>query len=243
MAKAKKMDDPVDGEVYDDDIEDDFEDSEDENDGLEEEPEKADSREKDDDDDIDEDELDENQDGEGLEGEDDLGNQEKRHFLCPKCGAYYVNNKWVVNPDTSLAILKSALAYCNKCFKSLFDDDFIGRVELYDKDLKNRKDSLIETAERVERTLENSLEFERVISVYEENDILIINTNTTRLARAIGKNIREEFKGGIEFSWLDKNQFLIVKWFDELKNSQYFKERLRQKKERFPGSLFFEEED
>ena len=81
------------------------------------------------------------------------------------------------------------------------------------------------------------------MSTYEENGVLIINTNTTDLAKAIGKSILEEYKGGIEYCWVEKNQFLIVKWYDELDNSIYFKERMRQKKDRFPGSMFFDEDD
>ncbi len=175
--------------------------------------------------------------------EDKLNAQEKKNFLCPKCGSYYVDGNWVRNPDTSVSILKSGLAYCDKCFKKLFDDDYIGRVEISKDDFEGKKDEIIEIAERTERTLENAYEFEKIISIYEEHDVLYINTNTTNLAKAIGKNIWEDYKGGIEYKWQDKNQYLIVKWFSELQNSSYFKDRLRRKKERFPGSMFFDEED
>ena len=175
--------------------------------------------------------------------EEELNNLRDKHYLCPKCRSYFVKDKWVRNPGPTLAILKSGMAYCENCLNKIFDDEFIGRIEIHSTKLESTKEDMLEIADRIARTLENSFDFERILSIYEEDGNLIINTNTTDLAKKIGKTIWEEYKGGIEYCWVDKNQFLIVKWFDELDNSNYFKDRLRQKKERFPGSMFFDEDD
>lgn len=168
---------------------------------------------------------------------------EKRVFQCPKCKRYYYKNKWVHDPSIGISVLKPDLAFCNKCIKHVFEDDWIGRVIIHDKQLKERKEMFLAIADQIARTRENVYSFESILSIYEENGVLYINTNTTELAKAIGKRLQEDYHGAIEYHWEDKNQYLTVKWFDELKNSHYYKGRLKQKKERYPGIYLFDDDE
>ncbi|GAB4188022.1 MAG: hypothetical protein Kow00108_24810 [Calditrichia bacterium] len=178
-----------------------------------------------------------------LNQDDDALASEKRVFQCPKCKKYYMNSKWIHDPITGITILKPELAFCNKCQKKVFEDDWIGRVVIHDKKLDEHKDMFIAIAEQIARTRENMYDFESLLAVYEEDGLLYINVNTTSLAREIGKRLREDYQGGIEYHWEDKNQYLTVKWFDEMKNSQQLKEKLKQKKDRYPGIYFFDDEE
>lgn len=193
--------------------------------------------------DLDSDEVDTEKFLAKLSEDDDAPILEKRVFQCPKCKKFYQNGRWVSDPTIGISILKPELAFCNKCMKRVFEDDWIGRVIIHDKQLDRRKDMFIAIAEQMARTRENIYDFEGLLAVYEEDGLLYINTNTTSLAKSIGQRLREDFHGGIEYHWEEKNLYLTVKWFDELKNSQYYKEKLKKKKERYPGIYFFDDED
>jgi hypothetical protein len=122
-------------------------------------------------------------------------------------------------------------------------ENFVGSLEIFDKQLSERKDQFIETAKQVERSLEDAPPFENIIENVEKQGILFVFANTTRLALEIGKMLRQEFGGGIQYEWFERNQYLRIKWYDEVDNRAYFKERLRTLKDRRFGMFAFEEED
>lgn len=163
-------------------------------------------------------------------------------YACPRCRRVFFNNKWVKDNFTDVFTVRTELAYCDRCLSKAVDN-FVGSVEIYDKQLNDRKETIIQIAREVERSIENSPPFEKIIDIVVKKDILFIFTNTTRLAMEIGKNIRDEFHGGIQYEWFERNQYLRVKWFDEIHNKDYFKERIKALKERRFGLFTFEDEE
>ena len=163
-------------------------------------------------------------------------------YSCPRCKKIFFSKKWVRDIITDLYTIHTQLAYCHKCIGKTYEN-FIGSIEIYDKNLKERKNQFIEAAQQVERSIESAPPFENIINVVEKTGILFIFTNTTRLAQDIGKFIRQEFGGGIQYEWFEKNQYLRIKWYDEVDNRAYFKERLRALKDRRFGMFSFEDED
>lgn len=163
-------------------------------------------------------------------------------YSCPRCRKIFFNKKWVKDSITDLFTVHIELAYCPKCVGKNFVN-FIGSIEIYDKNLKERKDQIIETARQVERALEDAPPFENIIDITEKNGILFIFTNTTRLALEIGKMLRQEFGGGIQYEWFERNQFLRVKWRDQVDNQSFFKERIQTLKDRRFGMFSFEDEE
>ena len=55
--------------------------------------------------------------------------------------------------------------------------------------------------------------------------------------------MRQEFGGGIQYEWFERNQYLRIKWYDEVDNKSYFKEKLRSLKDRRFGMFAFEDEE
>lgn len=163
-------------------------------------------------------------------------------YSCPRCRKIFFNKKWVKDSITDLFTVQTELAYCPKCVGKTFEN-FIGSIEIFDKKLSERKDQFIETVKRVEKSLEDTPPFETIIEIVEKNGILFIFANTTRLAIEIGKALRQEFSGGIQYEWFERNQYLRIKWYDEVDNKAYFKERLRALKDRRFGMFAFEEEE
>ena len=163
-------------------------------------------------------------------------------YSCPRCRKIFFNKKWVKDTITDLFTVHTELAYCAKCIGKTYEN-FVGSIEIFDKNLQERKDKFIETARQVEKSLEDAPQFEIIIDVVERNGILFIFVNTTRLAFEIGKILRQEFGGGIQFEWFERNQYLRIKWYDKVDNKAYFKERLRALKDRRFGMFAFEDED
>lgn len=163
-------------------------------------------------------------------------------YSCPKCRKIFFNKKWVRDTITDLFTVHTELAYCSKCVGKTYEN-FVGSLEIFDKQLSERKNQFIETARQVERSLEDAPPFENIIENVEKQGILFVFANTTRLALEIGKMLRQEFGGGIQYEWFERNQYLRIKWYDEVDNRAYFKERLRTLKDRRFGMFAFEEED
>jgi uncharacterized C2H2 Zn-finger protein len=163
-------------------------------------------------------------------------------YACPRCKKIFFNKKWVRDTITDLYTIHTQLAYCQKCIGKTFEN-FIGSIEIYDKNLKERKEQFVEIARQLERSIEDAPPFENIINITEKTGILFIFTNTTRMAQEIGKLYRQEFGGGIQYQWFEKNQYLRIKWYDEVDNKAYFKERLRALKDRRFGMFSFEDED
>lgn len=165
----------------------------------------------------------------------------KMVYSCPRCKKIYLNNRWVKDTVTEVFTIRTELAYCPKCLKKTYGD-FVGSIEIFDKELAEKKEQFIEIAKQVERELEDAPPFETIIDIVEKSGILFIFVNTTRLALEIGKRLRQEMQGGVQYEWFERNQYLRVKWFYEVDNRNYFKERIRSLKERRFGMFFFEEE-
>ncbi len=163
-------------------------------------------------------------------------------YSCPRCKKIFFNKKWVKDVITDLYTVQTQLAYCPKCVDKTYEN-FIGSIEIFDKNLKERKNRFTEIAKQVERSLEDAPPFENIINTVEKNGILFIFTNTTRLALEIGKALRQEFGGGIQYEWFERNQYLRIKWYDEVDNKAYFKEKLRALKDRRFGMFAFEDEE
>ena len=162
-------------------------------------------------------------------------------YSCPRCKKIYFNKKWVKDMITDFYTVHTQLAYCPKCIGKTYEN-FIGSIEIFDKKLKERKERFKEIAHQVHRSLEDAPSFENIINITEKNGIFFIFTNTTRLAMDIGKFIRQEFSGGIQYEWFERNQYLRIKWYDTVDNKAYFKERLRSLKDRRFGMFSFEDE-
>jgi len=163
-------------------------------------------------------------------------------YSCPRCKKIFLNNRWVKDTVTELFTIRTELAYCPKCLKKTYGD-FVGSIEIYDKDLGEKKEQFIEIAKQVEREMEDAPPFENIIDIVEKNGILFIFVNTTRLALEIGRRLRQEMQGGVQYEWFERNQYLRVKWYYEVDNRNYFKERIRALKQRRFGMFSFEEEE
>ncbi len=164
-------------------------------------------------------------------------------YLCPISRKIFFKNKWIKDNVTDVYTVRTELAICDQYLKRAQEYGyFIGSLEIYDKKLKERKNVIIDLAKSVEAELENKMPFEVIIDTREQNDILYIFTNTTRLAIEIARAVRHEWHGAIQYEWFERNQFVRAKWFSEVQNREYFKSRIKAAKEKRVGMFSFEDE-
>lgn len=247
---AKKQKDFLDDDVDENDVIDDGE--------LDDSDDEEDSKEKDEkfeDEDLNEEDIEENEaEVEEIEsklasGEDFVASQSEVAMLlktrliytCPRCRKIYFKGRWIKDNITDIYAVRTEMAYCDKCLGKT-SENFIGSIEIYDKNLSEKKEALLKLARRVEAELENKEHFEVIIDVFERNGILYLLANTTRLAVEIAREIRHEWHGAMQYEWFERNQFLRAKWFSEVQNRDYFKSRIRAAKEKRIGLFSFEDE-
>ena len=164
-------------------------------------------------------------------------------YACPLTKKIFYKNKWIKDTVTDLYTVRTELAVCDQMLERAKKIGFfIGSIEVYDKDLKETRDEIINLAQTVEAELENKMPFDVILDINEVNDILYIFTNTTRLAVEIAKRLRQERGGAIQYEWFERNQYVRAKWFSEVQNREYFRNRIRAAKERRIGMFNFEEE-
>ncbi len=162
-------------------------------------------------------------------------------YSCPRCRQIYFRNKWQKDHITNIYTVRTEKAYCNSCLKKGLAT-FVGSVEIYDKYLDERKDEFTAFVKNEEAEMENREPFDRIIDITEKNGILYVFANTTRLAIQIARAIRQEWHGAMQYEWFERNQFVRAKWFTQPQNREYFRQRIREAKERRIGLFAFEED-
>ncbi len=182
--------------------------------------------------------------GEGfstVESEASLLLKARTVFSCPRCRRIYFQNKWQRDTITDLYTVRTEMAYCDRCLEKGLGA-FVGSVEVYDKDLGDRKAEFISSVRTLEAELEHREPFDKIIDIVEKNGILYIFTNTSRLAVEIGRKLSQEWHGAKQVEWFERNQFVRIKWFAEVQNREYFRSRIRAAKEKRIGLFSFEED-
>lgn len=53
---------------------------------------------------------------------------------------------------------------------------------------------------------------ERLISVYDHEGALIVETTTEKLAQRIGSRLQHSHKGEVQYKWSRQNRFIRVEW-------------------------------
>ncbi|RMH79343.1 MAG: hypothetical protein D6681_19185 [Calditrichaeota bacterium] len=162
-------------------------------------------------------------------------------YSCPRCRKIFFKNKWIKDTITDLYTVRTEMAYCDRCLDK-YPGSFVGSIEIYDRELKEKKEDIVRLAQQVELELENRQPFEKIIDITEKNEILYIFTNTTRLAVEIARTLRREYHGAMQYEWFERNQFVRAKWYSRFQDREYFKKCIRASKEQRFGLFSFEDD-
>ena len=135
--------------------------------------------------------------------------QHKLHegTVCPQCGAIYHGGRWQ-GAATAEAAHKQLCAACRR-----INDKFpAGIVTLRGDFARQRKEEMIHLARHQEEAEKKEHPLNRIISIREDAQGIVIETTDIHLPRRIGEAVKRAFNGEVEEHFEEDGYFVRVEW-------------------------------
>lgn len=135
--------------------------------------------------------------------------QQKLHegTVCPQCGAVYHDGRWQWVPRTEAAH-EQLCAACRR-----INDKFpAGIVTLRGDFAREHKDEMIRVARHQEDAEKKEHPLNRIMSIAEDTQGIVINTTDIHLPRRIGEAVKRAFHGEIDAHFEEDGYFVRVNW-------------------------------
>ena len=127
--------------------------------------------------------------------------------VCPQCGAVYHGGRW----QWLLRRAKAGEELCAACRR--INDKFpAGVVTLRGDFAKEHKEAMIHLARHQEEAENKEHPLNRIISIEEDAQGVVINTTDIHLPRRIGEAVKRAFHGEIENNFEKDGYFVRVTW-------------------------------
>ena len=135
--------------------------------------------------------------------------QQKLHdgTVCPQCGAVYHEGRW-----RWVAMAKGAVEELCAACRRINDKFPAGVVTLRGDFAKEHKEEMIGLARHQEEAENNEHRLNRIISIEEDAQRVVINTTDIHLPRRIGEAVKRAFHGEIENNFEKDGYFVRVTW-------------------------------
>ena len=138
--------------------------------------------------------------------------QQKLHegTVCPQCGAVYHEGRW-------RWVARAAAAseeLCAAC-RRIKDKFPAGVVTLRGDFAREHKEEMIRLARHQEEAENKEHPLNRIISIEEDTQEVVINTTDIHLPRRIGEAVKRAFHGNIEDHFEKDGYFVRVTWMRE----------------------------
>ena len=135
--------------------------------------------------------------------------QQKMHegTVCPQCGAVYHEGRWqwVAGAETAH---EQACAACRR-----INDKFpAGIVTLHGDFALEHKEEMIRLARHQEKAEKKEHPLNRIMSIEEDAQGIVINTTDIHLPRRIGETVKRAFHGEIAAHFEEDGYFVRVDW-------------------------------
>ena len=127
--------------------------------------------------------------------------------MCPRCAAMWHDGRWRWSEFRPAG----AEHICPACRR--IDDHYpAGVVTLAGAFLAQHKDELLNLARHQESLEKSEHPMNRIMSLREAADTVVINTTDIHLPRRIGKALKQAYKGSLEISFDEDAYFTRVEW-------------------------------
>ncbi|MDI6840797.1 MAG: BCAM0308 family protein [bacterium] len=138
----------------------------------------------------------------------------KEPTVCPNCGLVFHEKKWIRNQEFSTKLKNDRSTHYELCpaCREIKEHYPMGIVRLKGDFWKTHK-GMIENLIRNEETRgmdKNPLE--RIISIREEGDTLLIETTRESLASRIGKVMKRACKGNLKYEFSRGEKLVRIEW-------------------------------
>ena len=135
--------------------------------------------------------------------------QQKMHegTVCPQCGAVYHDGRWqwVAGAESAHEQLCAACRRINDKFPA-------GIVTLHGDFALEHKEEMIRLARHQEKAEKKEHPLNRIMSIEEDAQGIVINTTDIHLPRRIGETVKRAFHGEIAAHFEEDGYFVRVDW-------------------------------
>lgn len=133
--------------------------------------------------------------------------------ICPTCGLIYYRKRWINNPELIKEVKgknkEIVQKECPACRK-IRDKYPLGVVEIYGDFVSQKNEEVNSRIKHIAADEFTHNPLERIMSVKNENNRIIIETTTEHLAEKIGKKIAKTFKRKVKIIFSDTEKFVRV---------------------------------
>jgi NMD protein affecting ribosome stability and mRNA decay len=127
--------------------------------------------------------------------------------VCPQCSAVYHDGRWqwVSRADAADEQLCAACRRINDKFPA-------GIVTLHGDFAREHKDEMLRLARHQEEAEKKEHPLDRIMSIDEDAEGIVINTTDIHLPRRIGEAVKRAFHGEIDAHFEEDGYFVRVNW-------------------------------
>lgn len=127
--------------------------------------------------------------------------------VCPECGLYYHEGRWVVG----MAPAHAHEHLCPACTRAN-NDDPAGFVEIRGEFFREHEDEILSLIEHVEERESSEHPLNRIIDQETTPDGLTVTTTDIRLAHAIGNALHHAYQGTLESQTSKDKEPVTIIW-------------------------------
>lgn len=132
---------------------------------------------------------------------------------CPECGLLFQAGVWKWSVPNSKRALQSRL--CPAC-QQIRDGRAGGVVELEGNFTVTHRQDLLNRIRNVEKQTLSERPLERIISIREEKQQIVVSATTEHLIARIGKAIQRDFGGVLDLKYAPEDKFATARWRRDL---------------------------
>jgi hypothetical protein len=132
---------------------------------------------------------------------------------CPECGLLYQDGVWRWKVTNAKRVLQSRL--CPACIQ-IRDGHAGGVVELGGSFTVSHRQDLLNRIRNVEKQALLERPLERIISLREAKNQIVVSATTEHLIARIGKAIQRDFGGILDLKYAPEDKFATARWHRDL---------------------------
>ncbi len=138
----------------------------------------------------------------------------KETAVCRKCGTFYQNKRWSVNPAEVKGVQGEATAskiVCPAC-QRMEDGNPAGIVTLAGEYLLAHENEILDTVKHIEAKSRLKNPLGRIMEISQERATITIATTEDKLAQKLGREIYKAYKGELHYQWSHDQDLVRVNW-------------------------------
>lgn len=155
----------------------------------------------------------------GLYGRRDKLIQEKRHdvyqeqgklpepSVCTECNALYADGRWTWK-ETKQSANKVTCPACRR----IADRFPAGYLEIGGAFFLEKREEILSLVHNVEKQEKSEHPMERILTITDEKDHVLITTTGIHVARRIGEALSRSYKGEVSFKYSEGEETVRISW-------------------------------